>query len=232
MILALILARGGSKRIPGKNIRSFHGKPLIAYTIEACFAAGCFDRVAVSTDSEEIAAIALQYGAEVPFMRSAELASDHATTRDALLHGTRWFDDQGEQVDAVCCLYPNPFILPVNIQKSLVAMQRSKADKAMPVAAFRFPIQRAQQVNDEGYLNFFFPEHASARSQDLEEAYHDAGQFYWLDGERFLSSGDMRPAANLAFVLPTWQVQDLDTLEDWENAELMYEAFRIRTEGD
>lgn len=227
MNIAIIPARGGSKRIPRKNIKFFHGKPMIAYSIEAAKQSGCFDKILVSTDDQEIADVALQYGAEVPFLRPADLADDFATTLDVMQHAITWCYDQQWAIDKVCCIYATaPFILPEYIQKGLKTVSAEGVEYAFSATTFCFPIQRAISLGKDGAVSMFYPEHANTRSQDLEEAYHDAGQFYWGKASAFLSSKVFFAEHSKAVLLPRKYVQDIDTDEDWIRAELMYSAWR------
>jgi pseudaminic acid cytidylyltransferase len=192
-IVAIIPARGGSKRIPRKNIKLFHGQPMLAYSIRAAQNSGLFDRIVVSTDDEEIAAMARQLGAETPFVRPAELADDFSTTVDVIRHSVLALQQQGEPVDYACCIYATaPFVQPQYLQQGLQQLQ-AYPDKAyaFSVTTFPFPIQRAIRLNQAGEIEAMHPEYRNTRSQDLEEAYHDAGQFYWGGGGQFLGgSGD------------------------------------------
>jgi len=223
--LALIPARGGSKRIPRKNIRLFRGRPMLAWSIEAARAAGCFDRIIVSTDDEEIANVASNYDAEVPFLRPAYLADDKATTQAVVLHTLEWFEHQNLVPRAVCCLYATaPFVLPSDLLAARHLLDQAPTSSFVFTAtSFPFPIQRAIQIDTEGYSAMVHPEQFNTRSQDLEEAFHDAGQFYWARPEawrhtrNFFENG--RP-----LVLPRWRVQDIDTEEDWRMAELLHQV--------
>jgi pseudaminic acid cytidylyltransferase len=223
MNLALIPARGGSKRIPRKNIRSFRGRPMIAWSIEAARVAGCFDRILVSTDDQEIAAVARSHGAEVPFLRPAHLADDLATTQAVVLHSLEWCELQGLLPRAVCCLYATaPFVQPADLVVSGKLLEQAPTGSFVFAAtSFAFPIQRAIHIDAAGRSAMFNPEHFNTRSQDLEEAFHDAGQFYWARPEAWRHSASFfengRP-----LVLPRWRVQDIDTEEDWHRAELMH----------
>ena len=223
MRLALIPARGGSKRIPRKNIRSFRGRPMIAWSIAAAHSAGCFDRIIVSTDDEEIAAVAVSHGAEVPFLRPAHLADDQTTTQAVVLHAVEWCDEQGLPVEAVCCLYATaPFVQPGDLaEASRLLDQAPPHSFVFTATSFPFPIQRAIRIDAKGRASMFQPEHFKTRSQDLEEAYHDAGQFYWARPAAWASSANLfddgRP-----LLLPRWRVQDIDTEEDWQRAELLH----------
>ena len=220
--IAIITARGGSKRIPRKNIKLFCGKPVIAYSIGAALQAGLFEEVMVSTDDEEIARIAVQYGAKVPFMRSSECAGDYASTDDVLLEVLMAYQEQGRKFDSFCCLYPTaPF---VTAQKLVAAMELlEKADSVMPVVPFSFPPQRCMVINEAGELRMKWPEHAKTRSQDLEPYYHDCGQFYCCRTEPFLQCGTTDLPRMIPMVMSELEVQDIDNPDDWAIAELKYQ---------
>ena len=224
MNLALIPARGGSKRIPRKNIRPFRGRPMIACSIDAARAAGCFDRILVSTDDEAIGAVARSHGAEVPFLRPAHLADDQATTQAVVLHALQWFEQQGLVPKAVCCLYATaPFVQPADLVAAGQLLEQAPTGSFVFAAtSFPFPIQRAIRIDTAGRSAMFQPEHFNTRSQDLEEAFHDAGQFYWARSRAWATShnlfNDGRP-----LILPRWRVQDIDTEEDWSRAELLHQ---------
>ncbi|WP_456485402.1 pseudaminic acid cytidylyltransferase [Hydrogenimonas sp.] len=221
-IVALIPARGGSKRIPRKNIRLFHGKPLIAYSIETAKESGLFDRIVVSTDDEEIASIAREYGAEVPFLRDSAYADDHTTATDAIEYSLCKLETAGEKIDYACTIYPTaPLLQSKYLMEGLEKLKNSDAWYAFSAASMPFPIQRTFRLTPEGRCEMFWPEHFETRSQDLEEAYQDAGQFYWEHRKRGKPPFRFAPYA-LPVILPRWMVQDIDTLEDWERAELMY----------
>lgn len=228
MKLAVIPARGGSKRIPRKNIRPFCGKPIIAYALEAAIESGVFDRVVVSTDDEDIARVACDAGAEVPFVRPKELAGDHTPTVPVVRHAIEWVAQNWGQVGNVCCIYSTaPFVEAEDIRHAYERLMTEGVNGYVFTAtSFPFPIQRAFRIKESGYCEMFHPENYNTRSQDLEEAYQDAGQFYWGAAETFLSgkfffSNDSKP-----FVIPRHRVQDIDTLEDWDRAELMWRALR------
>lgn len=226
MKLAIIPARGGSKRIPRKNIRPFCGKPIIGYSIQAAIQSGIFDRVLVSTDDEEIAEVARQYGAEIPFMRPAELANDFAGTTPVIRHAIEQMREQGATFDAVCCIYATaPFVKPSDLLRGVDILQESGAEYAVTVTSFAYPIQRALKILPNGRIAMRQPENYTKRSQDLEEAYHDAGQFYWGKPEAFLRQVPLLCEHTAPILLPRHQVQDIDTLEDWGRAELMYRAW-------
>ncbi len=230
MILAVIPARGGSKRIPRKNIRPFCGKPIIAYSIEAALGSELFDRVVVSTDDEEIAEVAKRFGAEVPFLRPPELAGDHTGTNDVVRHAVEWFDARRETPAFVCCIYATaPLVTPKALRRGYEILVGSDKAFAFSATTFPFPIWRAVRRFEDGAVEPIFPEHIAARSQDLEEAYHDAGQFYWGRAEAFLSGLPIFARHSVACVLPRYRVQDIDTEEDWERAELLYRAMEAST---
>lgn len=226
MNLCVIPARGGSKRIPRKNIRDFCGKPMIAWSIQAAQASGCFDRVIVSTDDEEITAISRQWGAEVPFIRPAELADDFAGTSPVVAHAVQWCQDHGKDLTAVCCLYATaPSVEPKDIRKGLELLAQAPPDCFVFTAtAYSSPIQRALRLDPaSGEAYMWYPEHFTKRSQDLETAYQDAGQFYWGRPQAWLNSANLFEGSK-PLVLPRWRVQDIDTQDDWIWAELLYEA--------
>ncbi|MEP1744160.1 MAG: pseudaminic acid cytidylyltransferase [Kangiellaceae bacterium] len=223
MKVAIIPARGGSKRIPRKNIKLFHGKPLIAYSIEAAIASNCFDKIIVSTDDEEIASVAKQYGAEVPFVRPNKIADDYATTMDVIRHAICWLTDRSIKVEYVCCIYATaPFLTAKILQKGYKQLVKGDFNYAFGATSYAFPIQRALKLNKSGSVEMFMPEHLNTRSQDLEEAYHDAGQFYWGKAAAFLDENAIFSAQSSAVLLPRISVQDIDTIEDWTNAEVMF----------
>ncbi|EGR3921542.1 TPA: pseudaminic acid cytidylyltransferase [Vibrio cholerae] len=223
MKIAIIPARGGSKRIPRKNIKLFHGKPMIAYSIEAAIASGCFDKVIVSTDDQEIAGVAKMYGAEVPFLRPAEIAGDYATTMDVMAHAIGWCKQQAWNVEAVCCLYATaPFIFQEDLRQGYTLLQEAGVQFAFSATSFPFPIQRAIKLDEKGFVSMFSPEYEQARSQDLIEAYHDAGQFYWGQTQAFLTKLSIFSPHSRVVLLPRNRVQDIDTPEDWASAEALY----------
>ncbi|EGU56707.1 pseudaminic acid CMP-transferase [Vibrio nigripulchritudo ATCC 27043] len=223
MKVAIIPARGGSKRIPRKNIKPFHGKPMIAYSIEAAKASGCFDKVIVSTDDSEIAEVAKTYGADVPFLRPKDISDDYATTMDVMEHAIRWCKSEGWQIDAVCCLYATaPFILPEDLQKGYELIRDDTVQFVFSATSFPFPIQRAIKLDEQGSVSMFSPENEQVRSQDLEEGYHDAGQFYWGQTTAFLNKLSIFSPHSKVVLLPRCRVQDIDTPEDWELAEKLF----------
>ena len=218
--LAVITARGGSKRIPRKNIKPFMGKPMVCYAIDAAIDSHLFDEVMVSTDDEEIANIARSAGAQVPFMRSEATANDFATTRDVLLEVLHEYKLLGRHFGHFACIYPCvPFLTAEILEDAHKVFAVSDADALMPVVKFSFPIQRAQKINGDGFLEYREPENATRRSQDLEPMYHDVGMFYFYKTDSFLSS---EPIMTIPFVMPEERVQDIDTMDDWKLAEMKH----------
>lgn len=225
MNIALIPARGGSRRIPGKNIKPFFGKPIITYSIKAAQQAGVFDRLIVSTDSPEIAAVANEYGAETPFMRPAEIADDFATTAAVVKHGIEWLQENGVTPEHVCCLYATaPFVSSAELRKGYDLLVSRQVSSVFPVTSYASPIFRGLKIAQDGHLEMIWPEHELTRSNDLPEAYHDAGQFYWLAAQVFMETNQIYGKDALPLILPRYLVQDIDTPEDWQLAELMYEV--------
>lgn len=223
MRLAVIPARGGSKRIPQKNIREFCGKPIIARSISAAQQSGCFDKIIVSTDAPEIAEVARAFGAETPFLRPEELSCDHTATLPVIQHAIRSLP--GAPPAEVCCIYATaPFLAPADIRDCRKILETTDAAYVFPVAEFPAPIQRAIRLTPEGTMAMFHPEHGLTRSQDLESAYHDAGQFYWGRTETWLSGRPIFDEKSRPFPIPRHRVQDIDTPEDWDMAEWMFRA--------
>ena len=220
--LAIITARGGSKRIPRKNIKEFNGKPIMAYSIEAAVGSGVFDKVMVSTEDEEIAEIGKHYGAEVPFYRSEQTAGDFATTTDVLNEVIAEYEKRGEKFDIIACIYPTaPFITSERLKNAVEMLKNSDADSLIPVVRFSFPPQRAMEIQD-GLLVFRQPEYMNSRSQDLTPHYHDVGQFYVFRTEGFRKNQRIMAGKILPIELPETEVQDIDNPVDWQLAELKY----------
>ena len=233
MRLCVIPARGGSKRIPRKNINFFCGQAMIGYSIKAALASQCFDQVIVSTDDTEIAEVAKSFGASVPFVRPESLANDYTATVPVIKHAIEWFDDQGQPPSEVCCLYATaPFVSAGAIRKAFDQMQSAQADYCFTTTSFSFPIQRAIKIIAENRIEMFYPEHFETRSQDLEESYHDAGQFYWGKAEAFKQQKLLFSKGATSYILPRHLVQDIDTPEDWKRAELMYQVLMKNGELD
>jgi len=230
MNVAIIPARGGSKRIPRKNVKDFYGKPMIAWSIEAAKASGCFDKIIVSTDDPEIADIARQFGAEIPFMRPAALSDDYTGTIPVIRHAVEWLNQNDAPVDFACCIYATaPFILPEYLKLGLQLIKNSGSSYAFSVTSFAFPIQRAVRITKNGRVAMFNPEHFQTRSQDLEEAWHDAGQFYWGTADAWCEERAIFGEDSLPVRLPRHRVQDIDTAEDWKRAEWLFRA--LQAEG-
>lgn len=222
MKIAVIPARGGSKRIPRKNIKVFCGKPMIAWSIEAATASGLFDHTIVSTDDAEISAVAKQWGAEVPFLRPAELSNDHAGTTEVIAHATQWALDQGFDLKAVCCIYPTaPFVQVEDLKRGWETLESDDWAYTFAVTDFSAPIFRAFKQSIDGSIEMIFPEYFSTRSQDLPIALHDAGQFYWGRPSAWLERKRIFDRHSIPIVIPRWRVQDIDTQDDWKWAEIL-----------
>ncbi|SFV75657.1 N-Acetylneuraminate cytidylyltransferase [hydrothermal vent metagenome] len=233
--VAIIPARGGSKRIPKKNIKDFFGKPLIAYSIEVALASKLFEKVIVSTDDEEIAKIAKEYGADVPFLRPKNLSDDFTGTQDVINHAIEYLEAQGESYDYVCTIYATaPLLQKEYLIKGYNKLKNSNAINAFSATTMPFPIQRTFKLNKNGRCEMFMPEHYMSRSQDLEEAYQDAGQFYWQNRKLAKKSQNkiLFSDISIPIILPRHLVQDIDTLEDWQRAELMYKILKIEKNND
>ncbi|MCH8533398.1 MAG: pseudaminic acid cytidylyltransferase [Balneolaceae bacterium] len=228
MNIAIIPARGGSKRIPKKNIKDFCGKPIIAWSIEAALDSNCFDRIIVSTDDMEIAEIATRYGAEVPFIRKPELSDDYTGTQPVIADAIDQLKTQMKsKLDLVCCIYATaPLICKDDIALGYKYVQQRNIDFAFTITEFPYPIQRALKITAKNKVAMFQPEHGKSRSQDLEQAWHDAGQFYWGRVDAWLAGKPMFGPTSMPIKLPRYRVQDIDTLDDWVRAELMYKAMQ------
>lgn len=228
MNIAVIPARGGSKRIPRKNIKTFNGKPMIAWSIAAAKESGLFDHIVVSTDDDEIAGIALSFGAEVPFVRPAELANDVAPTVPVIAHAVSACADLGWCADSVCCIYPcAPFTRAADLVAGLDMLKETDADYVYPVAEFPHPVQRAMLRSENGGMTFLNPECELMRTQDLPKTYHDAGQFYWGKSSAWSAMKRMH-SEGLGLVVPHWRIVDIDTPDDWQRAELLYQIMQDR----
>ena len=225
MKIAVIPARGGSKRIPRKNIVDFCGKPMIAHAIVAALESGLFEHIVVSTDDEEIAGVARQWGAEVPFTRPAELADDHTPTVPVIAHAITACQALGWNIDYACCIYPGvPFIQIDDLKRAFELLQVSQAAYCFPITEFPSAIQRALRRLPNGRMQPFYPEHELTRTQDLEPAYHDAGQFYWGKPDAWLANKSVH-SNGIGLPVPNWRVVDIDTPDDWARAEILYTAF-------
>lgn len=225
MNVAIIPARGGSKRLPRKNILPFCGKPMIAHSIEKAFASKLFNRVIVSTDDKEIAKISKEYGAEVPFMRSAELSNEFVGTHEVIGDAVNFLVNSGVDVKYVCCIYATaPLILLEDLKKGFQLLVRENWETVFAATEFSYPIFRSFQYNKNGGLEMFFPEHYPTRSQDLPTAMHDAGQFYWSTAQTWMQPSKGFCESSTVVLLPNWRVQDIDTIDDWKRAEKIYQS--------
>ena len=226
---AIITARGGSKRIPRKNIKEFCGKPILAYSIEAALAAGVFDTVMVSTDDEEIAEVARQYGADVPFFRSEKTSNDYAVTSQVLAEVLEEYEQRGEHYDMICCIYPTaPFLTAERLKTAMELLAKTEADSVLPVVQFSFPPQRGVVLKG-GYLEFKWPEHRNTRSQDLEPFYHDVGQFYCVNTASFAVQKVLVMEKTVPLMMSELEIQDIDTEEDWRLAEVKYRLLKEKS---
>lgn len=222
MKIAVIPARGGSKRIPRKNIKQFCGKPMIAWSIEAATSTGLFERIVVSTDDEEIAETAARCGAEVPFMRPEALSGDHVGTTAVIAHATQWALGQDPDLEAVCCIYATaPFVQVDDLTRGWRALESGDWDFAFAVTDYAAPIFRSFKQADDGGIEMFFPEHFASRSQDLPVALHDAGQFYWGRPKAWIEERRLFDRRSVPVMIPRWRVQDIDSPDDWQRAEIL-----------
>lgn len=220
--IAIITARGGSKRIPRKNVKEFLGKPILCYSIEAALGSGLFEEVMVSTDDEEIASIARAAGAKVPFMRSEKTANDYATTDDVLLEVLEEYEKRGQKFEYMACIYPTaPFVTGEKLETAMKLIVEKNGEGVMPVVSFSFPPQRGMAIRN-GNLEYCYPENAAKRSQDLETMYHDCGQFYIYDVEKYLACKGDLPNGYIPLEVPELEVQDIDNVSDWILAEMKY----------
>jgi pseudaminic acid cytidylyltransferase len=227
MRLAIIPARGGSKRIPRKNIKPFSGLPMMAWSIAAAQQSGCFDRIIVSTDDIEIAQVALAHGADVPFLRPPELSGDYSGTIPVVAHAVAWQNQHGGPAQDACCIYATaPFVQAEDLRRGLQTLKSSGANYAFSVTSYAFPIQRAIRITAQQRVEMFQPEHFGTRSQDLEEAWHDAGQFYWGKASAWLAGKPLFSNDAAPVRLPRHRVQDIDTPEDWQRAEWLFKAMQ------
>lgn len=227
-VIAIIPARGGSKRIPKKNIKLFAGKPIISYSIKVAQETRLFDRIIVSTDSEEIAEVAKTCGAEAPFIRPAELADDFTGDVPVIIHVLTWLQEHDRLPEYFCYIYATaPFVQSRYIIEGFNLLKKRNAITAFSVTTFPYPIFRALKIDDDGCVEMFWPEHENSRSNDLPEAYHDAGHFYWGNTKRFLTEKKIFSSDSVPVILPRYLVQDIDTPEDWETAEKMYSVSQM-----
>lgn len=229
----MIPARGGSKRIPRKNIREFAGKPIIAHSIDCALRSGLFERVIVSTDDAEISAVARRFGAEVPFVRPAELSGDHTGTAEVISHAIRFVFDEGTQFSSACCIYPTtPFLQSDDLVRGLEMLESGGLQFVLAATTFGYPIFRAFRREPNGGLAMLFPEHLNTRSQDLPEVLHDAGQFYWGTKDAWLNYTNIFGEFSSIVSIPRWRVQDIDTEEDWIRAEAMASSIGVHASPD
>lgn len=226
MKIAVIPARGGSKRIPRKNIKNFLGRPMIAWAISTARESDLFDHIIVSTDDEEIAKLARDWGAETPFVRPANLADDLTPTVPVVAHTVKSCADLGWEIEYACCIYPCvPFLQVGDLVAAFDMLQKCNTDFVYPVTEYAHPIQRAMRQLPGGKMQFFSPEHELTRTQDLEKSYHDAGQFYWGKASAWLEHKKMH-TAGLGMPIPNWRVVDIDTENDWKRAELVFNQLK------
>ena len=227
--IVIIPARGGSKRIPKKNIKDFLGKPVIAYSIEIAISCKLFSRVIVSTDDDEIKDVALKYGAEVPFIRPKNIADDFTGTHEVIGHAVEYLEDTGETMDYVCCIYPTaPLIQKDDLIKGFKLIQTNKWNSVMAATNFSYPIFRSFENLPNGGLKMIFPEHYNSRSQDLTDVYHDAGLFYWAKPKIWKKKPQGYNEKNSIVKLPNYRIQDIDTPDDWKKAEILYEIINSK----
>ncbi len=225
MNIAIIPARGGSKRIPGKNIKMFCGKPMIAWSIEAAIKSRLFGHIIVSTDDSDIAAIAREYGAETPFIRPDHISDDYAGTEKVISHAITYMNEHHVGFSAVCCIYATaPFIQQNDLVYGLEILETGNWDYVFPACEFSAPVFRSFQKNNEAGLEMFFPENYMKRSQDLPVALHDTGQFYWAYKETWLDEKEIFSKKSTVIVIPKWRTQDIDNLDDWKSAELLHQV--------
>jgi len=226
MSIAIIPARGGSKRIPRKNIKMFAGKPMIAHAITTAKMSGLFEHIVVSTDDQEISNIAQKWGAVTPFLRPDELANDYTATVPVIAHAIQSCRALGWYIEQVCCIYPGvPFLQIEDLKGALQLLLKSDMDYSFPVTKFPSAIQRALKRTDEGKMQPFYPQYELTRTQDLEPAFHDAGQFYWGKAEAWLLNNKVH-SNGVGYIIPNWRVVDIDTPEDWDRAELIYKSIQ------
>jgi pseudaminic acid cytidylyltransferase len=230
--IAIIPARGGSKRIPLKNIKNFLGKPIISYSIDAAIKSGLFDEIMVSTDDLKIADVVKSYGVSIPFLRSQKNSNDFATTADVLIEVLNEYKKIGKEFDYFCCIYPTaPFVTGEKLIKSFNLITDNNADSIIPVVKFSYPIQRSFRINEKERLEYIWPENTDKRSQDLEPIYHDAGQFYFVKNLTFLEKKSVLCGVSIPFILSQIEVQDIDNEEDWKLAENKYQLLNINNKN-
>lgn len=231
--IAIIPARGGSKRIPNKNIKLFAGQPIISYSIRKALETKLFDKVIVSTDSQEISAVAKKYGAEVPFVRPAKIANDFAGTAEVICHAIEWLTNEGLEAEFVCCIYATaPFIQKHFLEQGYNKILSSGATSVVSITTYPYPIYRSLRISEDSRIEMIWPEYKNCRSQDLPDAYHDAGQFYWVNVSKFMKEKSLFAKNSLPIIIPRYLVQDIDTEEDWETAEMMFSTLKTNKEPD
>ena len=229
MIVAIIPARGDSKRIPKKNIKKFIGKPIISYSIKAAISSNLFDKVIVSTDNDEIAKVAIKYGAEVPFTRPNNLSDDFSGTHEVIRHAVRWLEDCGNIVDYVCCIYATAPLIQISyLVRGFDLLKTKNWDSVIAATKYSYPIFRSFKKLSSGGLKMVFPEHYNSRSQDLVDIYHDAGQFYWAKSKEWKKKSISFSKNSTIIELPNFLVQDIDTIDDWNNAEKIYKMYKFQ----
>jgi pseudaminic acid cytidylyltransferase len=229
MNIAVIPARGGSKRIPRKNIKEFNGKPMISWPIKMALSSGLFDHVIVSTDDKEIAVISTKHGAETPFIRPPELSDDFCNTEEVIAHAISWMQSEKWEVDLICCIYPTSiFFNEAELKKGYEAIKNGDWTYAFSVTDFEYPIFRSFKEHPDGGVEMFYPENFEKRSQDLPEALHDAGQFYWGNPEAWIKNLNLFGRHSFPVKLPRWRVQDIDTKDDWKRAEFLFNFINSR----
>ena len=227
MNVCIIPARGGSKRIPKKNIKYFCGKPMIEWSILTAIKSDCFDKIIVSTDSEEIAEISKKIGAEVPFLRPNNISDDHTGTIPVISHAINFINDHFSKVDYACCIYATaPFVEASFIQEGFKKIKEENANYSFSATSYPFPIQRAIKITSQNRSQMFFPENFNTRSQDLENSFHDAGQFYWGKASSWLENKRIFDDNSIPIIIPRYKVQDIDDQEDWERAEIIFELIK------
>ena len=226
MKIAIIPARGGSKRIKNKNIKEFHGKPIIAWSIETALKSKCFDKIIVSTDSEKIKKIAEKYGAEIPFLRPKNLSDDYTPTAPVISHSIKYLEKKGCSIDFACCIYPTaPFLKAEYLLKGLEHIIKNNVQYVFSATNYNFPIQRSFFINKNKKIEMFFPNKYLTRSQDLIKCFHDAGQFYWGKKESWIDNTPLFSGDSFPIILPNYLVQDIDTIEDWQRAEKIFQHY-------
>ena len=229
MNLCIIPARGGSKRIPKKNIKNFCGKPIILWVIKTAKLSNCFDRIIVSTDDSKIAKLCKNNGIEVPFIRPKEISDDHSDTASVISHSINWFKQNNENPTNVCCLYATAALISSkDIQKGFKIYKNSNVNFAFTATSYPYPIQRSFKINKNNEIKMFYPKNYRKRSQDFEQAFHDAGQFYWGKAEAWLRNKIIFDSKSIPILIPRYKAQDIDTLEDWKNAELIFKALHSK----